>query len=270
MKRSTLISPNKHTGRTVARPRVIVIHTMESSETTSTAENVAAYFARPSTKASAHWCVDSDSAVRCVADTDTAWAAPGANHDGLQMELAGRAGQGAAGWDDPYSRSLLENAAILCAEWATTWDIPIRHLSVADLTAGARGFIGHVDASEAYKKSDHWDPGPDFPWATFLARVTQLTGNQSEEDDMFSDTDRATLTTIATQLQVPGQPFGYPAATHNALAELIGKTAGLQAAVTTLATAQGVDPATITATINEAVTKALADISITLSAKADQ
>jgi N-acetyl-anhydromuramyl-L-alanine amidase AmpD len=27
---------------------------------------------------------------------------------------------------------------------------------------------GHADVSVAFRKSDHWDPGPDFPWARFL------------------------------------------------------------------------------------------------------
>jgi hypothetical protein len=52
---------------------------MEAPEGPQTAENIAAYFAKTSTKASAHVCVDNDSEVRCVSDADTAWAAPRAN-----------------------------------------------------------------------------------------------------------------------------------------------------------------------------------------------
>jgi hypothetical protein len=171
----TIASPNKYTGR-IEPIEVVVIHTMEAPEGPQTAENIAAYFAKPATKASAHVCVDSDSEVRCVPDADTAWAAPGANANGLQLELAGYARQTAAEWDDVYSRAMLERAAVVAASWATAYGIPVRHLSVAELKAGARGFVAHDDVSKAFKKSTHWDPGPAFPWDAFLTRVAQLAG----------------------------------------------------------------------------------------------
>lgn len=164
--------------------RVIVIHTMEVGEASNAAENVAAYFARPSTKASAHLCVDNNSAVRCVADSDTAWAAPGCNSDGLQMELAGRAGQSASDWRDAYSRALLRNAAKHAAVWCKKYGIPAKKLTRAELRAGRKGFIGHVDASAVYRRSDHWDPGPAFPWDEFLALVrAELDGSDRPDDD---------------------------------------------------------------------------------------
>jgi N-acetyl-anhydromuramyl-L-alanine amidase AmpD len=30
------------------------------------------------------------------------------------------------------------------------------------------GVTGYADVSVAFRKSDHWDPRPDFPWARFL------------------------------------------------------------------------------------------------------
>lgn len=50
-------------------------------------------------------------------------------------------------------------------------------------------------------------------------------------------------------------------------ANVKAQTAALGAAVQTLATVQGLDPATITQTVQDAVDKALADVSITLTAK---
>ncbi|MFD9948778.1 N-acetylmuramoyl-L-alanine amidase [Nonomuraea sp. NPDC059023] len=166
----TIESPNKYKGRR-SRIRLIVIHTMETGETGNVAENVAAYFARRATKASAHVCVDNNSEIRCVADSDTAWAAPGCNDDGLQMELAGRAGQNNSQWADPYSVALLHRAAKIAAAWTKKYNIPIRRLTHAELRAGKAGFIGHIDASKVYKRSDHWDPGPHFPWEQFLQLV---------------------------------------------------------------------------------------------------
>ena len=75
--------------------RVIVIHTMEVPERDGIAKDIAIDFAnRPETnKASAHLCIDNKAIFQCVKDNDIAFAAPGANQDGIQLELAGRAAQ---------------------------------------------------------------------------------------------------------------------------------------------------------------------------------
>lgn len=159
-----------HKGR-IESVRVIVIHDMEVAERADTAERVARYFATTTTKASAHVCVDNDSAVRCVADSDTAWAAPGCNADGLQLEIAGYARQSRKEWLDSYSLAALAQAAKVTAVWARKYDIPIRHLTVEELKAGRKGIVGHVDVSRAYGRTDHGDPGAGFPWTYFLDLV---------------------------------------------------------------------------------------------------
>jgi N-acetyl-anhydromuramyl-L-alanine amidase AmpD len=153
--------------------RVIVIHDMEAPEGPQTAENIAHWFATmPATnKASAHVCVDNNSAVRCVADGDRAWHAPGCNSDGLGIEIAGYARQSRAEWLDQYSKGALEQAAKVVAGWCLKHNIPAVKLSVDELKAGKRGIVGHRDVSAAYRQTDHTDPGPEFPWDYFLARV---------------------------------------------------------------------------------------------------
>ncbi|MFC9231045.1 N-acetylmuramoyl-L-alanine amidase [Streptomyces decoyicus] len=160
-------------GRTVPI-RVIVIHDMEAPEGPLTAENIAHWFATMSaaSKASAHVCVDNNSAVRCVADGDRAWHAPGANSDGLGIELAGYARQSRGEWLDQYSKGVLDQAARVVAGWCQKHNIPARKLSVAELKAGKRGIVGHRDVSAAYGQTDHSDPGPSFPWDYFLSRVS--------------------------------------------------------------------------------------------------
>lgn len=172
-----ILSPNKYQGR-LSPIRYVVVHTMEVDEADpNVAEAVARAFQAASREASAHVCVDTDSEVRCVADADTAWAAPGANASGLQIELAGRAGQSASDWQDPASQAILGRAARVCADWAAAYGIPLTHLSVAQLQGGVdKGFIGHVDATYAFRKSDHTDPGSAFPWAQFLAMVAGAAG----------------------------------------------------------------------------------------------
>lgn len=158
---------------TPRKVRVIVIHDMEYPEVMTAAEDVAHYFATTVTPASAHICVDSDSIVQCVHDRDVAYAAPGCNTDGIQLELAGYGRQTRADWLDLYSTALLNRAADATAQYCLKYDIPVVHLTNAQLESGAKGIIGHYQASAVYKKSDHGDPGPNFPWDVFMALVVQ-------------------------------------------------------------------------------------------------
>jgi N-acetyl-anhydromuramyl-L-alanine amidase AmpD len=152
---------------------VVVVHTMEAAERLDTAEAVARWFARADVEVSAHYCVDGDSIVQCVREQDIAWHARGGNERSIGIELAGYAGQGPREWDDDYSWAVLERAATLAAAVCRRHAIPIRRLRAADLVAERRGLTGHVDVSEAFGRSTHWDPGPAFPWRRFL-RLTRL------------------------------------------------------------------------------------------------
>jgi N-acetyl-anhydromuramyl-L-alanine amidase AmpD len=163
-------SPNvtKAPGRKID---LIVIHTMEIDEVAGAAEACAAWFARPDAEVSAHYCVDADSVVQCVLEEHIAWHARGGNATSIGIELAGRAAQGNGGWEDPYSLALLGRAAALTAEICARHGIPVRRLRAEGVRSGRRGITGHADVSEAFRASDHWDPGPAFPWESFLARV---------------------------------------------------------------------------------------------------
>jgi len=158
---------------TQRKVRLVVIHTMEAPETDNTAENVAKFFQSlpANRKASAHLCIDNNSIVQCVRDNDVAFAAPGANRDGIHLELAGFASQSSADWSDDYSKAVLNNAANAAAQYCLKYGLPRKHLSNAELKDGDEGIIGHVQASEVYKKSDHTDPGGNFPWKDFIALV---------------------------------------------------------------------------------------------------
>src|SRR5581483_3923679 len=71
--------------RTLQDIRLIVLHSTEGR----TAESAARYFASPERTGSAHFVIDADYCFRTLAPTWVAWAAPGANHDGLHIEQAG-------------------------------------------------------------------------------------------------------------------------------------------------------------------------------------
>jgi N-acetyl-anhydromuramyl-L-alanine amidase AmpD len=165
-------STNLTTRRTLGRAEpvsIIIVHTMEAPEAHTTAEAVANYF--KTVNASAHWCVDDDSRVRCVQDDDTAWSAPPINPRSLNIEIAGYAGQTPAQWDDDYSRKALSIAALCAAEWCVKYDIPVRRIEGSQIFYSEKGLAGHVDVNNVYHQSTHWDPGPSFPWVKFLQMV---------------------------------------------------------------------------------------------------
>jgi N-acetyl-anhydromuramyl-L-alanine amidase AmpD len=161
-----------HVSRTQGRRiDLIVIHSMENDEKGTSAESCAQWFRNPLAKVSAHYCVDVDSIVRCVRDQDVAWHAPGANHNGIGIEHAGRARQSRAEWQDAYSAAMLERSARLTAGLCARYRIPVTWLHPVDLLAGKRGITSHDNVSKAFKRGSHWDPGPGFPIELYLRAV---------------------------------------------------------------------------------------------------
>lgn len=154
--------------------RLIVIHDMEAPELDKTAENVAQYFATTSVEASAHVCVDNNSVVQCVKDSVVAYAAPGANADGIHIELAGYGWQQPNDWRDKYSLATIAIGADVAAQYCLKYGIPAVRLTDDQLRAGVRGIVGHDQVSRVYQKSDHMDPGKQFPWARFISLVAAM------------------------------------------------------------------------------------------------
>lgn len=171
--------PTRHYTPTSGRSiDLIVVHDMEYPEREAAAEDVARYFATTTRKVSSHYCIDADSIVQCVRLDDVAWCAPGANHNGIHLEHAGYARQTAAEWRDPYSQAMLEISAELTAYLCKRFNIPVRLVDVDGLKRGARGITTHNAVSDAFKRSSHWDPGPNFPMAWYLARIKSFNGEK--------------------------------------------------------------------------------------------
>lgn len=167
-------------GRPDGPPLWLVIHTMEAQESSTTAENTAAYFANPSDgrSVSSHYCCDNNSIVQCVLLQDVAWTVgntPG-NNRGINWEFAGFANQTPPQWGDAYSTAMLTRAAPYFRSDAARYNIPLRRCTVPDLRAFRPGVTSHNDLRLAFNITTHTDPGPNFPWTWFINLL-------NEEDD---------------------------------------------------------------------------------------
>lgn len=176
---SIAVSPNfSNSGSYDRKSKWVVLHTMETGENSSIAENIGAgWFTNPNAQASAHYCVDDNSIVQCVNEGDYAWASgPTGNLNGIQIEMAGRAAQSRADWLDDYSRAMLERTAALTADICKRHDIPVRVLTDEQVAQGEAGITTHAALARVFRETDHSDPGPDFPWDFFMERVQAHAG----------------------------------------------------------------------------------------------
>jgi N-acetyl-anhydromuramyl-L-alanine amidase AmpD len=153
------------------RVDLVVLHTTENETAPGVAAAVAQMFAVGAQVVSAHYVVGPDEVIGCVDERDVAWAAPGANTQGVQIEMVGRARYTAEDWTREPQGRVLDKAVVLAASICSRHAVPAQVVDAAGLLRGERGITTHAAASIAFKKSDHWDPGPAFPLEDFIARV---------------------------------------------------------------------------------------------------
>jgi hypothetical protein len=186
---------------------------MESPEKPGTARAVANWFggrlgAAP--RASAHFCIGPDETIQCVALDVVGWHAPGANSRAVGIEHVGRAKQTAAEWDDSESRATLTRSARVTAELCALLNIPPVKLDPAAVRAGQAGICGHHDVTKAFpeKGSGHWDPGANFPWSSYLARVAdEMAKRQTDPSDLAPDSEPTRPDHIAPRLDPLSLPL---------------------------------------------------------------
>lgn len=222
----TIPNDSYHAGRSAAI-RLVVLHTAESACVGGAARGVAAYLARPEVNASCHYVVDPYETVAQVAEADTAWTAPGANADGVNIEQAGRAAFSSAEWSAGLPWQMIATQTVpLVADICKRNGLPAVWLSAADLLAGKRGITDHKTVNDAYAKSDHTDCGHAYPGATVAAMVNDILRGSSlatiEDEDMAKAyTDPAGTVMIVAGNTYHPMPVGmsWPA-THQALTDL--------------------------------------------------
>jgi hypothetical protein len=139
-----------------------VLHSTEGPS----AASALATFAAPDAGGSTQLVVGDEGAWRCLPDDVEPCGAPGANAQGLHMELVGYASWTRAQWI--AHMPMLRCAARLASDWCSLYGIPQRFIDAKGLLAGEIGITTHAEVDKAWKKSTHWDPGPGFPMDVFL------------------------------------------------------------------------------------------------------
>lgn len=149
-----------------SRVRVGVLHSTESN---MDAAATARYFQRPDKPSSTHITAGEDGIVQSVFDSFVAYTAPGANHDGIQIEQQGYAGWSEAKW---LSRiKTLRNTAKAVSQYSMKYGLPIKRMSNNELRAGKKGWVDHNQVSQVYGKSTHWDCGRNYPFGYVLEEL---------------------------------------------------------------------------------------------------
>jgi hypothetical protein len=170
--------------------RLVVVHVNDGPDTHGGAVGCAEFCQlpkskrHPPSKGGYHELVDDVQFIIGGHVDDVVNGAAGGNADGYHICLIGLAKQTDAEWHDAFSTAVGLNGAVRVRNACLMLGVPMQLLTTAQVKAGESGICGHVNVAEAFKKSDHTDPGPHFPWAEFMQTVTD------GEDMPLNDADK--------------------------------------------------------------------------------
>lgn len=154
-------------GRRGSPARFIAVHTTEGGDTV---RGIAEWQLKRSAQSSYHVLIARDgTSVRSNDDAFIPWAAmPMGNRYCYHVALAGRAAFTRGDWLARPDQ--LAALADYLAVTAAAHGIALRRATADELRRGAAGdrnlsgVVGHADIRDAWRETDHWDPGPGFPY----------------------------------------------------------------------------------------------------------
>jgi hypothetical protein len=121
---------------------------------------------------SAHLVADPSEVGQALAFYKQAEAAPPNSHS-WHIELCDMQDETNPGrWQDPPHIEMLHRAARRVAQLCLFGNVPIQRIQAPNLDT-ERGICGHVDVSNQWHLTDHVDPGPNFPWQSFMTLVAE-------------------------------------------------------------------------------------------------
>ncbi len=167
---------------------LLAVHTAEGART---ARALAAYFYRDDVMASSHDAIDGKETIHMVPYHRASWTLRSGNPISDNVELCGFARWSRGQWLSTgvvdgvgNPRAMLGRLADWIRVRARARGIPVRKLSVVELSQGHWGVIAHDDWTRAKNDGTHWDPGPGFPWDVVMAMVNPPEPDPIQEDDM--------------------------------------------------------------------------------------
>lgn len=145
----------------------LVLHTAEGA----TDEVALGNYFSGTTAGSSHAGIGQDSGYAGYVNyADTCWAAPPLNQEADHLEICGFAHWTRVEW--LAQTKMLESVAHWVAWRCAVRGIPIRFLALP--VKGTSGVTGHINVNNVYHISNHWDPGPNFPWDVVIARAQAI------------------------------------------------------------------------------------------------
>lgn len=191
-----LLTANDDGSIPVERRSQLVVHTFEGRDLS--ADDMARYQQRPEAAGSYHMVIDA--AGRTARENDDLfipWAAgPTGNRVGFHFSLAGQAAFSRDTWLGRTAQ--LDKLAEVLAAYSRAYSIPLEHLTVQAVRDRARGVTSHADQAQAWRETDHTDPGPAFPWDVVLDRAKGGTPAPDAQPGCFHVVAKGeTLTRIA-------------------------------------------------------------------------
>ena len=160
--------------RDLASIQAIAIHTIEGGTGDHVAEPLARSWQKadpnPKRNVASNYIADESTTVQCIREKDISFSA---GHEGnvrtISIEAARHAADSRERW---LEGTTLDRLANQCACIAFRGGPPLVKRSASEFRDGERGLVGHKDISDAFHESDHWDPGPNFPWDVLIERAT--------------------------------------------------------------------------------------------------
>lgn len=147
----------------------VVLHSTVSPCRAGQAQRTADYFRSQAAGGSAHYVVDPAEVVQTAWDSVICWHAP-PNAGSLGVEMCDMPDQNVRRWNGTEHRQMLQRAAALVASLCLAYDVPMWFVGPVGLRLGRRGVTTHASVSQAFKQSDHWDPGA-WPRRKFMRLV---------------------------------------------------------------------------------------------------
>lgn len=156
--------------RLASQIKYIVIHATQSPNdikpTDNDARSIARYFTTHNSGGSAHLVIDDWHCYKTLIDSIIPWGAPPLNSNGFHIEQCGYSEWSRKRWMIHLNtiRRTAYKSALRC-KW---YKIPAVFLSVEDLKSGKHGITSHANISAAFHKTNHTDPGINYPYSTYM------------------------------------------------------------------------------------------------------